>query len=96
VLGKYVREEKVLTLEDAVRRMTSFPAQKLKMLDRGLVKKGYKADLVIFEPQTIIDRADFVNPFQKPDGIEHVLVNGQFVVRSGVHTHALPGVVTTR
>jgi N-acyl-D-amino-acid deacylase len=96
VLGKYVREEKVLTLEDAVRRMTSFPAQKLSLADRGLVKKGYKADLVIFDPQTILDKADFVNPFQKPVGIEHVLVNGQFVVRSGMHTHALPGVVTTR
>ena len=94
VLGKYVREEKVLTLEDAVRRMTGFPAQKLRFRDRGLVKKNYKADLVIFDPETIIDKADFVNPFQRPAGIEHVLVNGDYVVKSGMHTKARPGVVT--
>lgn len=96
VLGKYVREEKVLTLEDAVRRMTGYPAQTLGYTDRGTLVRGSKADLVIFDPLTVIDKADFINPFQKPAGIEHVLVNGQFVVQSGEHTRARPGVVTTR
>ena len=96
VLGKYVREEGVLTLEDAVRRMTGFPAQKLRYTDRGLLKQGNKADLVIFDPLTILDKADYVNPFQKPDGIDHVLVNGVYVVRSGMHTRARPGVVTQK
>jgi N-acyl-D-amino-acid deacylase len=96
VLGKYVREEKVLTLEDAVRRMTGYPAWKLSFSDRGLLQKGYMADLVVFDPKTILDKSDYVKPFQKPVGIDYVLVNGQFVVRSGNHTHARPGVVTTR
>jgi N-acyl-D-amino-acid deacylase len=96
VLGKYVREEKVLSLEDAIRRMTGYPAETLGYPDRGFVRKGQKADLVIFDPDTIIDKADYVNPFQKPVGIDYVFVNGRVVVRGGVHTHEMPGVVTSR
>ncbi len=96
VLGKYSRDEKVLSLEDAVRRMTGFPAQKLRFTDRGLVAKGYKADLVIFDPLTVLDKSDFINPLQKPVGIDYVLVNGKFVLKSGEHTYNRPGVITTR
>ncbi|MCJ7623810.1 MAG: D-aminoacylase [Anaerolineaceae bacterium] len=96
VLGKYVREEKVLTLEDAIRRMTGYPAETLGYSDRGFIRKGYKADLVIFDPETIIDKADYVNPFQKPAGIDYVLVNGRVVVNGGIHSHELPGVVISR
>ncbi|MCJ7623811.1 MAG: D-aminoacylase [Anaerolineaceae bacterium] len=96
VLGKYVREEKILTLEEGVRKMTGFPAQKLRLADRGLVRKGYKADVVIFDPDTIIDNATFVEPKQYPTGIEYVLVNGKFIIDQGKHTHALPGKILTR
>ena len=95
VLGKYVREEKALTLEDAVRRMTGYPAWKLGFSDRGLIQTGYQADLVVFDPETILDKSDFIKPFQKPVGIDYVLVNGQTVVKDNVHTHARPGVITT-
>ena len=96
VLGKYVREEKVLSLEDAVWRMSGYPAQKLRFSDRGLIKKGYKADVVVFDPLTVVDNANFVNPYQRPSGIDYVLVNGEFVIREGKHTHARPGVITSR
>jgi N-acyl-D-amino-acid deacylase len=96
VLGKYVREEKVLSLEEAIWKMCGFPAQKLRLKERGLIKKGYKADIVLFNPETVIDRADFLNPFQRPLGIEMVLVNGQVVIDHGAHTGARPGVVTSR
>lgn len=96
VLGKYVREEKVLTLEDAIWRMTGYPAQKMRFTDRGLLKKNYKADVVVFDPNTVIDKATFVNPFQRPEGINYVIVNGKIVVKEGVHTHARPGVITSR
>lgn len=93
VLGKYVREEKVLALEDAVCRMTGFPAATLGITNRGLLQKGNKADLVVFDPLTVIDKADYVNPFQKPEGVDFVIVNGQYVVKNGSHTHARPGAV---
>lgn len=96
VLGKYVREEKVLTLEQAIWKMTGFPAQKLGWSKRGLLMPGYQADLVVFDPDTIIDRATFVEPKQYPTGIAHVIVNGQFIIRDGKHTHALPGVILGR
>jgi len=96
VLGKYVREEKVIPLEEAVWKMSGFPAQKLRLKERGLVRKGYKADLVLFNPETVIDKADFFNPFQRPLGIEMVLVNGNVVLDHGIHTGARPGVVLTR
>jgi N-acyl-D-aspartate/D-glutamate deacylase len=91
VLGRYVREQKVLTLEDAVHRMTGLPAERLAWKDRGLLKKGFAADIVVFNPDTVIDRATYKKPNQYPAGIPHVIVNGQFVVRDGKHTKALPG-----
>jgi N-acyl-D-amino-acid deacylase len=96
ILGKYVREEKVLTLEEAVRKMTSFPAQRLGLADRGLLKEGMWADIVIFDAEHVIDRADYLDPHQFPRGILHVLVNGQFVVKNERQTDALPGKVLRR
>lgn len=93
VLGYYVRERKTLPLEQAVWKCSGFPASKLKWTDRGLVKEGYWADLVVMDPETIIDRATFTKPHQQPDGIQAVLVNGEVVVRDGVHTKARPGKV---
>jgi N-acyl-D-amino-acid deacylase len=91
VLGKYVREEKVLSLEKAIWKMTGFPKQKLGWKDRGLIKPGYQADVVIFDPSTVMDQATFIKPQQYPLGIEQVIVNGKFIIRDGKHTHALPG-----
>jgi N-acyl-D-aspartate/D-glutamate deacylase len=91
VLGKYVRDEHVLTLEDAVRKMTSLPAQILRLRDRGLLREGYWADLVVFDPVTIADRGTYERPAQYAAGVTHVLVNGVAVVRNGEHTGAKPG-----
>jgi N-acyl-D-aspartate/D-glutamate deacylase len=91
VLGKYVREEGVLSLENAIRKMTSFPAQRLGLTDRGLLKPGMWADIVIFDPEQVIDKASYTEPHQFPQGIIHVLVNGQIVVRDEQQTDALPG-----
>ena len=93
VLGKYVREEKVLTLEDAVRKMTSLPAQTLRLKDRGLLKEGYWADVVVFDPNTVSDPATYENPQQYAKGVPFVLVNGTIVVDNGNHTGARPGKV---
>ena len=93
VLGKYTREEKVLTLEDAVRKMTSLPAQVLGLKDRGLLKEGYWADVVLFDPDTVADNATYDNPKQYPKGIDYVLVNGAVVIDNGHHTGARPGKV---
>lgn len=91
VLGKYVREEKILRLEDAVRKMTSLPAQRLGLRDRGTLRVGNWADVVIFDPDRVADRATFDNPHQYPVGIEYVLVNGKVVIEKGNHTGAHPG-----
>jgi len=91
VLGKYVREEKLLGLEDAIRKMTSLPAQTFGFWDRGLIREGFAADLVIFDPQQVADRATFEQPHQYPDGIRFVLVNGQIVVNENKHTGARSG-----
>jgi N-acyl-D-aspartate/D-glutamate deacylase len=91
VLGKYTRDEKVLTLEDAVRKMTSMPAQVLGLKDRGLLREGYWADVVIFDPDTVADTATYENPKQYPKGIPYVLVNGTLVIDNGHHTGARPG-----
>ena len=91
VLGVYVREKKVLTLEDAVRKMTSFPAQRLRLLDRGLLRPGMKADIVIFDPATVKDKATFENPHQYAEGIAQVIVNGQVVYEGGQMTDRRPG-----
>jgi len=93
ILGKYVREEKALTLQQAVRKMTSAAANRLGLSDRGQLRQGWCADVVVFDPATVIDRATFADPHQFPAGIEYVLVNGQVVVSAGQHTGALPGVV---
>jgi len=80
VLGRYVREERVLTLEDAIRKMTSLPAGKVGLEDRGVIKEGLAADIVIFDPAKIRDRATYAEPHQYPEGIAYVIVNGQVVV----------------
>src|SRR5499433_468171 len=93
VLGKYVRDDKVLTLEDAIRKMTSLPAQTLRLNDRGLLKEGYWADVVVFDPSTVSDPATYENPQQYAKGVPFVLVNGTIVVDNGNHTGARPGKV---
>jgi dihydroorotase/N-acyl-D-amino-acid deacylase len=91
VLGKYVREDGVLALEDAIRKMTSAVATRLSIPDRGVLRPGMFADIVLFDPATVRDVATFEAPHQVSVGVEHVLVNGEFVVRNGRHTGALPG-----
>jgi len=93
VLGKYVRADKVLTLEDAVRKMTSLPAQILRLKDRGLLKEGYWADVVVFDPETVSDPATYQNPQQYAKGVPFVFVNGAVVIDGGNHTGARPGKV---
>ncbi|MFM8534702.1 MAG: N-acyl-D-amino-acid deacylase family protein [Acidimicrobiia bacterium] len=93
VLGRYVRELKVIPLEDAIRKMTSLPASILGLSDRGTIKTGMWADLVIFDPGTVADKATFEDPFQYPVGIDTVLVNGTVVLDEGKHTNARPGKV---
>ena len=97
VLGRYVREQPaVLSLETAIYKMTGFPAQRMGFKDRGLITEGLAADLVVFDPETVIDNATFENPHQYPDGIPHVFVNGAAVVSDGMHTGARPGRVLRR
>ncbi|WP_395088596.1 amidohydrolase family protein [Armatimonas sp.] len=91
VLGKYVRDECLLTWEDAIRKMTSAVAERLRLRDRGQIRENFFADLVIFDPATISDRATFTDPHQLSIGIEWVFVNGKAVVQNGAHTGALPG-----
>jgi N-acyl-D-amino-acid deacylase len=92
VLGHYVRELQLISLEDAVRKMTSLPAQTFGFRDRGLIREGFAADMVIFDEKTIIDRATFDKPHQFPVGISKVIVNGQLVFADGQMTEARPGV----
>jgi dihydroorotase/N-acyl-D-amino-acid deacylase len=91
ILAKYVREEKVLTLEDAIRKFSALPAQRMRLTDRGVLKAGMWADVVIFDPTTVHDRATFDNPNQLSEGMEYVLVNGVPVIEQGKMTGALPG-----
>lgn len=91
VLGEYVRERKLLTLEDAIRKMTSLNALKMGLSDRGLLRAGQAADVTVFAPDKVIDRATYTEPFQYSVGIEYVLVNGQLVLDRGEHTGARPG-----
>ena len=93
ILGKYVREGKILTLEDAIRKMTSLPAQRVGLKERGLLKPGFYADITIFDPATITDKATFEDPHQYSVGVSHVLVNGQPVWENGKFTGNLPGMV---
>ena len=92
VLGRYVREQGVIGFEEAVRRMTSLPAQKFGLGDRGLLRPGYAADIVVFDPAKVSDRATFQQPHQYPEGIPYVVVNGKLVVDEGRHTGTRSGV----
>jgi N-acyl-D-amino-acid deacylase len=96
LLGKYVREERLISLEEAVRRLTSFPAETLGIKRRGALKKGHFADVVVFDPDKIQDHATFEKPHQYATGVRHVFVNGVQVLREGEHTGAKPGRVVTR
>jgi N-acyl-D-amino-acid deacylase len=93
VLGKYVREDEVITLPDAIRKLSKLPATNLKIRDRGELTAGYFADIVIFDPSTVGDHATFDAPHQYSTGMEHVIVNGELVIHDGDHTGALPGQV---
>jgi N-acyl-D-amino-acid deacylase len=90
-LGKYVRDEKVATLADGIRRLTSLPAENFKLRDRGRLAAGHHADIVVFDPAAIADRATFEQPHQLATGVRHVWVNGAQVLRDGAHTGAKPG-----
>ncbi len=96
VLGKYVREEKVAPLAEMIRKMTSMPAGHLALAQRGTIREGYAADLTVFDPDKIIDRATWTDPAQYPAGISHVLVNGALVIENGEHSGRLPGRVLRR
>ena len=96
ILGKYVREEGVLTLEEAIRKMSSAVAQRLGLRRRGLLRQGDYADVVIFDPHTIGDRATFDDPHQLSVGVRDVWVNGVRVLKNGIHTDARPGRVVAR
>ena len=91
LLGRYVREEKIISLEEAVKRMTSLPATNLGLDQRGFLREGMFADVVVFDPKTIIDKATFEKPHQYAVGVKHVFVNGAQVLKDGEHTGAKPG-----
>ncbi len=91
ILGEYVRNRCLLRLEDAVRKMTSLNAAKAGILDRGILRPGLMADVTIFDPATVIDRATYLEPFQFSTGILHVIVNGQLVLENSRHTRTHPG-----
>lgn len=93
VLGRYVRDEKVITMEEAIRKMTSANAAKIHIYDRGLLRPGMWADVTIFNPLTVIDKATFESPHQYAEGIEHVIVNGNLVLSGGKHLGARPGMI---
>jgi N-acyl-D-amino-acid deacylase len=96
VLGRYVREEQVLTLEEAIRKMTSANAAKIGILDRGLLRPGMMADITIFDAARIVDNATYEKPHEYPTGVEYVIVNGQVVLDRGRHTGARPGTILKR
>jgi N-acyl-D-aspartate/D-glutamate deacylase len=91
-----VREQRVLSIEQAVKKASGLPAQKLRWPDRGLLKPGYFADVVVLDPDSVLDRATFEDPHRYPVGIVHVIVNGQLVIREGEHTGARSGRVLRR
>jgi N-acyl-D-amino-acid deacylase len=91
LLGRYVRDEKVISLEEAIRRLTSLPAANLKIWNRGKLESGYLADVVVFDPDSVQDHATFDKPHQYATGVSHVFVNGTQVLRNGEHTGAKPG-----
>jgi N-acyl-D-aspartate/D-glutamate deacylase len=91
VLGRYAREERLLSLPQAVHKMTGLPARRLGLRDRGIIRVGARADLVVLDPRRVADQATFEDPHRYPSGIDHVLVNGRFVIKDGEHTGSLPG-----
>ena len=91
VLARYVRELKLIELEDAVRRMTSLPAQKFGLPHKGILREGFDADIVIFDPATVTDKAEFTNPHQFSTGIPYVIVNGAVVIENSTHTGVKSG-----
>jgi N-acyl-D-aspartate/D-glutamate deacylase len=91
VLGRYVRERRALALETAVAKLTSVPAERLGLRDRGVVREGAAADLVVFDPETVADEATYLAPARYPTGIEHVLVNGRPAILAGVETDERSG-----
>jgi len=91
LLGRYVRDERVIPLEEAVRRLSGLPATNLELDRRGFLREGLFADVVVFDPKTIEDRATFERPHQYAVGVKHVFVNGVQVIRDGEHTNARPG-----
>jgi N-acyl-D-amino-acid deacylase len=91
ILGRYVRDQGALSLEEAVRKMTSLPAEKLRLKTKGRICENHDADITIFDPDTIIDNATYENPRQFSSGIEWVIINGHVVVKNGKHTNARPG-----
>ena len=93
LLGKYVREERLISLAEAIRRLTSLPADNLKLQRRGRLAPGYFADVAVFDPATIADRSTFKQPHQYAVGMHHVFVNGVQVLKDGEHTGAKPGQV---
>jgi N-acyl-D-amino-acid deacylase len=92
-IGKYGRDEKLLSLSDAIKKMSSTPASRIGLKHRGQIQIGYYADIVIFNPNTIIDQSDYTNPHQYPLGIDHVLVNGEWTIKDGQHTGAMDGMM---
>src|SRR5204863_7154314 len=96
VLGVYAREKKLLRLEEAVRKMTSLSAEKIGLVDRGVLNAGAFADVTLFDPARVIDKATYLEPFQYPEGIEVVIVNGQVTIDHGTHTGARGGRVLRR
>ena len=91
LLGKYVRDEKVISLQEAIRRLTTLPASNLKIRERGALEENYFADVVVFDPKAIQDHATFAEPHQYATGVRHVIVNGMPVLLNGEHTGATPG-----
>lgn len=91
VLGKYIRDEKIVSMPEMVKKMTSIPAKKFGFINRGVLKSGYFADIVLFDKNKVIDKATWKDPHQYPEGIEYVLVNGRVVIKRGEHTEELPG-----
>lgn len=93
ILGKYVREDKAMSLEEAVYKMTQKPATTFHMTDRGVLREGTYADITVFNPDTVIDKGTFTDPIQFPEGIEYVMINGEFAIKNGEHTGKRNGVV---
>jgi N-acyl-D-aspartate/D-glutamate deacylase len=91
VLGRYVRDLKTITLEEAVRKMSAFPAQRIGLADRGVLREGMKADIAVFDPATVRDMATFERPHQYAEGVTQVIVNGQVAFDSGRMTDVRPG-----